>query len=188
MWHNPAIASEMSLPSQNVFLGSWTNYTDGSILGATLTLTSRSGAFLVAFLAIYVRVAGGHFWDLFCRVAFHLNATDKPKDGLHHQHQAILRNNNSEPLALWQFLRTGWEWRGNGTKRPISRSSGFAIAAIVNFALFTTAGIFSSRVTSTRSEVLLRSSTCGLVDTQSDAGSADVSVKRAETQAQDRIY
>jgi hypothetical protein len=41
-----------------VKLGFWTNWSDGKILGATMTLTRQHGGFLIAFLAIFVGMAG----------------------------------------------------------------------------------------------------------------------------------
>ena len=152
--------------SPNVYTGFWTNYTNGTVRGATLTLSFQGGAFLVAFLALFVRIAGSHFWKLTCRTFFYFNArkaSSKPQDGLHHQHQAILRNNSSATHALWLFLRTGWAWRRRASG-PFRRSVALATAAIVNVVAFAVAAVFSSRMTSTGSEVLLRSSSCGMMD------------------------
>jgi hypothetical protein len=83
-------------------------------------------------------------------------------DGLHYQHQAILRNTSSGVTASWQFIRTGWAWKKTGVKSPLFRSFGFSAIATVNFLAFTIAGVFSSWVTSSTSEVLLKhSSFCG---------------------------
>lgn len=49
--------------TENVYTGFWINRTDGRIAGATLTLGSTNGVYLIAFLAIVVRIAGGHFWQ-----------------------------------------------------------------------------------------------------------------------------
>jgi hypothetical protein len=83
-------------------------------------------------------------------------------DGLHYQHQAILRNTSSGATASGQFMRTGWAWRNTGTKSPIYRSLGYSALAIFTVLAFTVAGVFSSWVTSSTSEVLLQASAyCG---------------------------
>lgn len=43
-----------------VYVGFWTNYSKGAIVGSTLTLTNRNGAVLIAALAIFIQVSKGY--------------------------------------------------------------------------------------------------------------------------------
>lgn len=67
--------------------GRWIRWADGPVLGSTLTLTSRNGSFLVAFLALYVSFVGGQFWTILKFLIHQWRAKRRPKDALHHQQQ-----------------------------------------------------------------------------------------------------
>jgi hypothetical protein len=147
-------------PSGTVYTGTWTNWAQGYYKGATLTLSNAQGAYLIAFLAIYVQVAGNHFWNLFCYLAFRFRATTQQRDGLYFQQQAILRNTTS-PLTVLLYIYfaiRAWYKRAN---RPVIRCLSFILFALLHLACFTLAGIFSSQVTATVSDVLLKDLPCG---------------------------
>jgi hypothetical protein len=77
---------------EDVYTGIWINRSHSAINGATLTLDRRSGAFLIAFLALFVGAAGRNFWKI-VRFILHLSfSAESNLDGLHYQRQAILRN------------------------------------------------------------------------------------------------
>jgi hypothetical protein len=145
--------------TENVFAGFWTNWTDGRITGATLTLSHRDGAYLIAFLAIVVRIAGGHFWQSLCYFLFQTATVRGAHDEATEQQQAILRNSTSDTEALWNFIRVGA--RKHRLRGTYIRSLLLMTSAVLNLVAFGVAGIFSSRVTNTRSEVLLRPTMCG---------------------------
>ena len=155
------MSTPASLPG-SVYTGLWTDWTHSRSQGLTLTVPAGHAAVLIAFLAIFVRIAGGHLWDVFCYIIFHVRSTADARDGLHHQQQALLRNNLSDNRAIWQFSSIAWEWRGK-TKRPLYRSLPLILSAALHFIAFTAAGIFSSKVASVGSTVLLRGPTCGNV-------------------------
>ena len=148
--------------SQDVYTGFWINWTGGSIAGSTLTLNNRDGAYLVAFLALLVRIAGNHFWKLLCYVAFHTFPI--PKDATPkiswRQQRAVLRNSYSAMDAATRFGRIAL-----GSKRRAERMprGPFVLltTALLNVIGFFIAGIFSSAVTRTESAVLLQPSNCG---------------------------
>ena len=89
--------------SEQVYTGFWTNWTDGRVVGATLTL--RNGAYLVAFLALFVRIVGGHFWRLLCYIIFHYLAhqLDDGEPSLKQQ-KAVLRNTYSPMTSSMRFM------------------------------------------------------------------------------------
>lgn len=151
----------------DVYLGFWINWTDGLALGSTLTLTTRSGAFLIAFLALYVAVAGSHCWQLLSWALFQLRT--KQLDGrasdrlsLKSQQQSVLRNTNSATHGLVELIKTDRKWSTKATlSQRVPQSVTPILMAISTLAIFGTAGIFSSRVTSTRSDILLLPKGCG---------------------------
>jgi hypothetical protein len=153
------MSTPASLPG-SVYTGLWTDWTHGRSQGLTLTIPASHAAVLIAFLAIFVRIAGGHLWDVFCYIIFHIRSTTDARDGLHHQQQALLRDNLSDNRAIWQFSSIAWEWRGK-TKRPLFRTLPLILSAALHFIAFTAAGIFSSKVASVGSNVLIRGPTCG---------------------------
>ena len=104
------MSSQVS-PQEVIYTGIWTDWTRGRVQGLTLTVPSSHGTILIAFLAIFVKVAGGHFWDIFCYVLFHTRSTTDARDALYHQQQALLRNNLSDNRAIWQFSALAWGWR-----------------------------------------------------------------------------
>src|ERR1041384_6262129 len=98
--------------SAPAYTGVWTNWNYGPTKGATLTLQTRDSSYLVAFLALFVSLAGGHFWSIICYAVFQTRSTIQPRSGQHHQQQAILRNYHSAPAALWRLLKSMWYWNG----------------------------------------------------------------------------
>jgi hypothetical protein len=132
----------------------------GRIWGSTFTLPASQGAFLIAFLAIYIRWTGGHLWNIICFLVHQHRSNPDPQDGLFHQQQALLRNAVVDTDTIWHATRLGYAWRRH-TKSPIRRSSALVLLAALNWASFGVAGIFSSRVAVTRDAVLLRPGTCG---------------------------
>lgn len=148
-------------PAATVYTGSWVNWARGPILGSTITFTHTSGAYLVAFLAIFVRVVGTHVWEITCYVLFRLRTTSKPTDGLAQQHQAVLRNTGSDISSIWQIAQLAHYWRTKTTS-SMRRSFGLLTVATVHLAVMTAAGVFSSRVTITTQEALVRSQHCGV--------------------------
>ena len=144
----------------SVYTGAWIDWTYGRVRGLTLTLPLSHSAVLIAFLAIFVKVVGGSFWDIFCYTVFHLRSTIVARDGLFHQQQALLRNNLSDNRAIWQFASIAWAWRGK-TRRPVSRTLSLILAAILHFVAFSIAGIFSAKVAYTGANVITQGPTCG---------------------------
>lgn len=148
------------LNNYNVYQGVWTNWAKGSVQGATLTTTTKHGALLIAFLALYVQIIGGRFWRILCFVFHQFLSSPTSRDGFYHQRQAILRNVGTDYSGLFEFLRIGWAWQGK-TRAPLRRVFPLCFAALLHIALFTTAGVFSSYVTDTAGNEVLLSNTRG---------------------------
>ena len=141
--------------------GTCINWTNGPVLGATWTTSPQNGAYLVAFLALFVRVAGQHFWDIFCYTLFQLRSTARDEDGLFHQQQAVLRNTATDTSAVWQFFTLSWYWRRKA-RRAWGRTLPLALGGLLNILAFGAAGVFVSRVTNNGNQVLLKEVACGL--------------------------
>jgi hypothetical protein len=147
--------------SSYVYQGFWTNWSKGKTLGGTLTLSFAKSTILVAVLAIFVQVTGSQLWKV-VQIALHQSrATQKPRDALHHQHQAVLRNNSSDFGSIWQFLRIGLAWRHQRTTNALRRSLALVIWALLHFTLFALAGILSTLLIHAGDAVLSRSPFCG---------------------------
>ena len=146
------------------------NWSKGLILGATVTTSSQYGFLLVAFLALFVRMVGGHFWSVLCFIMHQLKADSGPQDGLHHQHQLILRNSQSHTSTLWELIKLPFFWRSNA-RYSLWRTLPLMFIALLQLAIFTTAGLFSSHIASSSDEVLVRSPYCGYMQVPADLNS-----------------
>ncbi|KAF2261851.1 hypothetical protein CC78DRAFT_619046 [Lojkania enalia] len=130
-----------------VYTGIWKNWNDEKqVSGLTLTMSPSHGPLLIAFLALFVSVASSHLWHILCFTLHQSISTSSLRDGLHHQIQALLRNNSSIYLG---------------------------IPAIAHVTLMTIASIFSARILSSGDEVLVRGSSCGWMD-QINEGLSDM--------------
>lgn len=145
----------------HMYTGVWINWSRGAILGSTLTLSSRDGGLLTAFLAIFISAAGAALWRILSYIIHQVRASREHQDGLHHQQQNILRNTSSAGGASVQFTQLVWYW-WKFTKRPVGRSLPLAFFALLNLVLFAIAGVFSSQVTKAAGdETLVVSPNCG---------------------------
>lgn len=147
----------------SVYLGSWINHSRGKILGATLTVTDSQGSLLIAFTALFISYVATRFWRIFCFVAHRYFSTPEPRDALHHQRQAILRNSSSAESGLWTLMLLFTAWRGAENRAlRILPLLAFALISVVSF---TIAGGLSSQISSSvGNEVLIRGTNCGFLD------------------------
>src|SRR5436305_11055473 len=146
----------------SIYTGFWINWSKGPILGITLTTTSQNGFLLVSFLALFVRMVGSHFWSVLCFVMHQLKSDSSPQDGLHHQHQLLLRNSQSHTSTLWDLTKVAFFWRASA-RHSFRRTLPLIVIALLQLTIFTTAGLFSSHLASSTDEVLVRSPYCGYI-------------------------
>ncbi|CZR67750.1 uncharacterized protein PAC_17649 [Phialocephala subalpina] len=150
----------MSMNS-TIYVGVWTNWSQGAIMGSTLTLSAQHGTILISVLTLFIRLIGGRTWGIICFIAHQLRTTKEAKDGLYHQQQATLRNNASDIQTLWQLTKISWSWRPK-TSNSIRKSLGLIVFGTIHLLLFAAAGTFSSHLVTLGNEVLLsRSPSCG---------------------------
>lgn len=154
-----------------IYTGSWIDYSHGRIFGATITLTSRDGALLVAGLSIFLLVVGTQFWTIIRFVIHQLNTTKRLSDAVHCQHQVIFRNSSSSTGAALELITLPFSWRRDPNRklrskpfwRILIRSWGWALVPIVNFAAWAAAGLLSSEITTgAGGYTLIQPGDCGM--------------------------
>ena len=149
-----------------VYLGLWTNWSRGRVMGATLTLRQSDANLLIAFMAFFIALVASRFWRIICFVLHRLYSTPDAQDVVYHQRQAILRNSSSPEYGTLLLLRL--LWAGRYSKRPL-RPLLAASIAVFCMGAFTVAGGFSSRIsTAVGNEVLLQSVNCGQISADND--------------------
>ena len=154
--------NQSAVLENTIHIGLWTDWSHGSIAGATLTLTKRDGGLLIAFVALFVTVTGERFWSIVSFIAHMILSREAPQDGIYHQRQAILRNSSSSSSGLWKLLRISWAWRRHRNASLFKQTFPSLLLSFVILPAFTVASIFSSRVaTSTGGEVLVSNLNCG---------------------------
>lgn len=135
------------------------NWSRGSILGATLTLTQRDGNLVIAFAAFFVTLVAARFWRILCICVHRLYSTPELRDALHHQRRVILRN-SSPQSDLWRLL--GLTWSSKGVyERHFLRMYPMSLVALLCIAGFTVITYFLPLLSSsTGAEVLLAPRVC----------------------------
>lgn len=159
-----------------VYLGLWTNWSRGAVLGKTLTTTKGTGNLIIAFTAVFIGFVSSRFWRIASILLHRAYSTVTPQDAVHHQRQIILRNAGTPESGLLTALQVLWAWKRPRARPrrllsllPLILLSGFCLAS------FSIAGGFSSNIsTAVGDEVLLKGDHCGSVNstisTNEDAG------------------
>ncbi|RDA84535.1 hypothetical protein CP532_3756 [Ophiocordyceps camponoti-leonardi (nom. inval.)] len=137
-----------------VRLGIWTDWSHGSLMGLTLTLNRNEGSILIAVNALFISVVAASFWRI-ARLLLHRHfSTPRPRDALHHQRQALLRNSTAAPSTVWAFLHLGWAWRRRDSRAWI-RTLPVTACIVLSIVAFTAASILSSRLSSANGVAVL---------------------------------
>lgn len=151
------------MASDGVYLGQWTNWSRGPVLGATLTVTQENGKYLIAIIAFFVAFISTRFWRMCCFFLHRFYSTDQPSSAPYHQRQAVLRNSSSPESGLVLLLNLCWSWRQRRLNQLLALLYPVLVAFIV-LTGFTIAGVFSSQISSAvGNEVLLSSAKCGIM-------------------------
>lgn len=145
--------------------GIWTNWSRGRVLGTTITLSNSDGDLVIAFTAFFVGLIASRFWRIACLVFHRIYSTQKPRDALYHQRQAILRNSESAGSGMWSVFGLYWAWRDSTpAKKILVRTIPLMIFSLACVVSFTLAGGFSSRISTTvGNQVLIDGSNCGFL-------------------------
>jgi hypothetical protein len=162
---NTEASLAMSSEDKSVYLGLWTNWSHGAVAGLTYTTTLDNGGLFIAFLALFIAFTGTCFWSI---VSFTIHQTlsrPAPQSAIYHQQQAILRSSDTSSGALWRLMKLSWAWRKIACAASLKSTSVPLVASLATFVAFTAAGIFSSRVASSRdSEVLVVGDKCATLN------------------------
>ena len=143
-----------------VHKGGWINWSHDTAFGNTLTLSSRGGYFLVAFLSLYVTIAGNRFWLIIAFLIHQEKATRNQFDGVHFQQQVILRNDSTPMGAFMSFLKVARRWKGIAEK-PILRSLPLLLLTLLIQGAFHAASLLTAEVTKAAgNETLIHSPNC----------------------------
>lgn len=176
------------MDNMQVYLGVWTNWSRGAVMGATLTTTREYGNLLIALTAFFIPYVATRFWRICCFFLHRLHSTAKPKGAIHHQRQVLLRNATSMESAFIMLLSLikSWGSRKHGKIGTLLPLLVFTSLIVIGF---TVAGGYSSRISSgVCDEVLLNGNNCSIftltLGTNMDKFEATTSyVSRAYTDA-----
>ena len=159
------------MPDTSFHQGIWTDWEKGKVFGQTLTLSSQHGSLFISFLALLIRFTGGHIWNIARFIAHQLRSRGDAQPTLHHQQQAVLRNNPGSTDALWQFMLLSWAWRSR-VASGAWLSVPWASLALLQILALTAAGLFSSKVVTVGGgDVLINAGDyCGIVQFASKNG------------------
>jgi len=149
-----------------VYLGVWTNWSKGAVLGRTLTLSRSDGNLLIAFFAFFVGFVGNRLWRILCFALHSKLSSSKARDGVYHQRQAVLRNASTAIDGLVFSIQIIWAWR-RVAGRPWRLAVNTVLLAVTCSAAAIAASGFSSRI-SGGTEVLVKSGKCGIHHRQVD--------------------
>lgn len=127
-------------------------------MGATLTLTRSNADLLIAFLALFVSLTANYLWKIVCFGIHAYLSTSEVRDVLHHQRQALLRNNTGPASSAFTLIKLVRVWR----KKVVSRLLPLLICTSLLTVLLSLASGFSSRV-AIHNYVLIDGSNCGFV-------------------------
>ena len=152
--------------ASSIYTGPWVNRSQSTLLGATITLTTRDSSFLLALLAVVVTNAGQSFWNIVSYIIHQARSKAGAHDALHYQQQAILRNSGSPLSAASKLAGASFSWRKHERSKWWqfwrSRTLFLILTTFIIYAAFAVASIFSSQVsTSISTEVLIHSPDCG---------------------------
>lgn len=159
----------MSTLSDYVYTGVWINWSQGSLLGSTLTLSSQQAGYLSSALGVFVTLVGSQAWVVLSYIIHQMNAKES-SDGLKRQQQIILRNSGSAAGVVWQLICLPFAWRRSGPNPSkifppshyLGRSVLPLLPALITFVAFSAAGVFSSQINKAAgNEVLLSGDFCG---------------------------
>ncbi|KAI3320180.1 hypothetical protein HD806DRAFT_547375 [Xylariaceae sp. AK1471] len=145
-----------------VFVGVWTNWSFGPILGLTLTLSRSNANLLIALVAFWITIITSHIWKIICFLLHFYCSTNSPQDGLHHQRQLLLRNASGPFSGTLDLLRIVWAWRAIA-KRPLARILPVICVASLLAVAFVLASGFSSSI-ATGNHVLVSAPSCALFE------------------------
>jgi len=176
-----------------VYVGLWTDYSEGLFDQATLTLPLRWGNILISVLALLVSLAGGATWRI---IAYLLHQTRVQRAGqsdpLRQQVQTLLRNSATPISALVDtfWMKLAWAQTPYPTARTLFPAALAAGCIVVGFGAFSILASTVATRSDTGGHVLVRPGpNCGGWDFNQTAVSFDqtlpVSIEAAKAKVDD---
>ncbi|KAF2735518.1 hypothetical protein EJ04DRAFT_563373 [Polyplosphaeria fusca] len=129
--------------------------------GATITLPKEWGVILVAFLALFVKLASDHLWGIFSFAIFQFKATQTPQDDVYHQVQVVLRNVGSSTALLWELVTTAFARKGAKVQTFRRIALLLLLASIHAVGFYIASGLVSQFVAAKEDIVLVNTKACG---------------------------
>lgn len=127
---------------------------------STLTLPTNWGLILIAFLALFIRLAGSYLWSIICFVIHQAKASPHNQDDTYHQIQLALRNTDTEASLGWKLFSVGAVHRGSRLD-AFNRTYWLIALALIHAAGIGVLGGLSSRFIAGSEAVLTVKGTCG---------------------------
>ncbi|KAJ4301904.1 hypothetical protein N0V90_004000 [Kalmusia sp. IMI 367209] len=140
--------------------GFWVNLDSEWGTRSTLTLPTQWGLILIAFLALFIRLAGSYLWSIICFVIHQSHASSANQDDTYHQIQLVLRNTDTEASLGWKLFRVGVAHKGSRVN-AFNRTYWLIVLAMIHTAGIGALGGLSSRFIAGSDEVLAVSGNCG---------------------------
>ncbi|KAF2012695.1 hypothetical protein BU24DRAFT_465061 [Aaosphaeria arxii CBS 175.79] len=149
------------LDDRFVHKGFWINWSQGPVMGRTITTDAQTGNTVVAILTVLVTVASGQLWNLITFLYHQSRATSKSADGLFWQQQALMRTMPAPAAMLTDTIKLYWTWKQT-SDRAFLRCLPQVVFSVCFIAIAIISGLFSSYVVDTSNlEVLINSPYCG---------------------------
>jgi len=148
--------------SEQIYLGRWTDWSNGPVVGDSLTMSTRHATYLISFIATFDVWVASAAWDLIAFMLHQALTIRAPKNAAAHQIQVILRNCSTPVAFIRNAVFIGWAWRKRSWRITLKIFI-LALLPIILAILFVAAGVGSSRIAST-GDVLLLGNDCGLVN------------------------
>ncbi|PVH95128.1 hypothetical protein DM02DRAFT_691345 [Periconia macrospinosa] len=153
-----------------VWCGFWINWSSDNVHGAVLTLPRQWALILVAFMALFVKLAGSYLWGIICFAIHQANASSWHQDDMYHHFQLVLRNSESEASFIGKLLTVGVAHKG-ARLEAYKRSMWLIILAALHGMSMWVADTLSSRFIVSGDEVQAVPSKCGWM--RDDGASVD---------------
>ncbi|KAI0543935.1 hypothetical protein F4679DRAFT_76121 [Xylaria curta] len=148
-----------------VHIGTWTNWSHGRLMGATVTLSRQDAALVIAFTSTFIAFIATRVWRLLCFALHRYYSATGPQEATYHQLQATLRNASAPEDGIWLFLKLLMKRQQKKLRHRLLFS---AASGTILFISFTILGGFSSTIITADNEVLIQSAGCGYVFSGSD--------------------
>ena len=170
------------MSSTEVFVGLWTDWSNGRVLGASITVSDNYGRYILSGTATFIGIVAGFAWALvvyflhYIRVRVNHDSDLDDADPLHLQQQVSLRNSQSALSTAFELLCICWVWTPRSCfcgKRRVDRAtsrvkrctSPLILYPLVVWGAFTVAGTLSSYIAKPAfqsSGVCVKRNKCGL--------------------------